>query len=112
VSSGTTTLAERKAAALARVRAAVGALCESLAAFAPTLQGRYWLFGSAARGTLRPGSDVDLLLDFLGDGATRLAWDRAEAECRHLGLIPDIMPIAACDPAFLAHVLPTARALG
>ncbi len=109
---GIGTLAERKAAALARAQAAVTQLSESLAAFAPTLQGRYWLFGSALRGTLRAGSDVDLLLDFPDVSATRLAWDRAETECRRLGLTPDIMPIAACDPAFLAHVMPTARPLG
>lgn len=105
------TLAERKAVQVAAKAAAVAALCRALQGRAGELGGRYLLYGSAARGELRPGSDVDLLLDFLDGEATAAAWAFAEDECARLGLDCDIRPVALCGPRFLDHVLPEARSL-
>jgi predicted nucleotidyltransferase len=58
------TLAEREAAATERKRQAMCGLRPALAAYARSHGGRFLLFGSAARGTLRRDSDVDILTDF------------------------------------------------
>ncbi len=58
------TLPERKAAEAARRRAAVEAVLPELEAYARAHGGRFLLYGSAARGTMKHNSDVDLLLDF------------------------------------------------
>jgi predicted nucleotidyltransferase len=58
------TLSERKAAEAARRRDAVSALVPVLAEYARTHGGRFLLFGSAARGTMKYHSDVDILMDF------------------------------------------------
>ncbi len=105
------TLAERKIAAVAAKAAAVDELLRLLENRAWETGGRYILYGSAARGELRPDSDVDLLLDFSGNDATALAWSFAEDECARLGLDCDIRPIAMCDQRFLDHVMPGARSL-
>ena len=57
------TLAERKAAAAGKA-AALDLLRPALAEAARRLGGRCLLYGSAARGALWHGSDIDLLLDF------------------------------------------------
>jgi len=105
------TLAERKAAKVAAKAAAVDELLHTLERRAREIGGRYLLYGSAARGELRPDSDVDLLLDSPGSDATAAAWDFAEDECARLGLDCDIRPIAMCKPRFLGHVLPESRSL-
>ncbi len=106
------TLAERKAAGAAGKAAAVEALRPRLTASARALGGRFLLYGSAARGTMRWDSDVDLLLDFPDDDAASRAWNAAEAVCRDLGLVGDIRPVGLCGTAFLEHVLPRAVVLG
>lgn len=106
------TIPERKAALLAARTGAVEALLPRLAAEGRELGGRYILFGSAARGTMRPHSDVDLLLDFADWDTTTAAWTFAEENCAALDLPYDIRPLAWCDERFLAHVLPTATVLG
>ncbi len=105
------TLAERKTAKVAAKAAAVDELLRTLEHQAREIGGRYLLYGSAARGELRPDSDVDLLLDFPDGNATAAAWDFAEDECARLGLDCDIRPVAMCGLRFLAHVLPEARSL-
>ena len=72
------------------------------------LGGRFLLYGSATRGGLRHGSDIDLLLDFPGHDATTAAWDAAERACAGLDLACDIRPLAWCGARFLHHVLPGA----
>ena len=104
-------LSERRAAKLAWLETAVAALQRALVDRAQKLGGRYVLFGSAARGTMRPDSDVDLLLDFPSEAATKAAWDFAERECARLNLECDARPLTWCDDAFLAHVLPMAKSL-
>ena len=61
------TLSEIKAAEAARRREAVTALKVDLAAYARTHGGRFLLFGSAARGTMRYDSDVDILVEIAKD---------------------------------------------
>ena len=58
------TLTERKAAEAERRRLAVAELRVVLTGYARAHGGRFLLFGSAARGTMRYDSDVDILLDF------------------------------------------------
>jgi predicted nucleotidyltransferase len=97
------TLSERKAAEMARRRMAVEALLPQLAAYGRAHGGRFLLYGSAARGTIKYDSDVDLLLDFPDDGLSE-AWNFAETACWDRGLEPDLMPYRWCKQAFLDHV--------
>ena len=102
---GIVTLRERKVAEAARRSMAVAALRSVLAAYANEHGGRFLLYGSAARGTMKHDSDVDLLLDFPASIAAE-AWNHAETECWDLGLEPDLMPYDWCSKAFLDHVAP------
>lgn len=102
------TLTDRKAAAVAAKVAALDQLRPALRDHAQRLGGRFLLYGSAARGELRHSSDIDLLLDFPGDAATKAAWDAAEQACAGLDLDCDIRPLRWCGARFLQHVLPGA----
>ena len=105
------TLAERKAAVVERKRQAVTALRPVLVAYARAHGGRFLLFGSAARGTLRRDSDVDILTDF-SEPETAAAWNFAERACWDRGLNPDVMPKAWCKADFLAHIEPDIEVIG
>jgi predicted nucleotidyltransferase len=102
---GIVTLPERKAAEAERRRLAVEALRGVLAGYAREHGGRFWLYGSAARGTMRYNSDVDLLVDFPRE-ALDDAWVFAEDACRDLRLEPDITPYAWCRGRFLERIAP------
>ena len=104
------TLRERKARALAERRAALARLETRLAAAAAQHGGCYRLFGSAARGGMRPDSDVDLLADF-PRCSIAAAIAAAEDACEELGLPYDIVDQTHCSAAFLQHVLPDARVI-
>ena len=104
------TLPERKAAEAARRRAAVAALLPALLAYARAHGGRFLLFGSAARGTVKYDSDVDLLLDFPAE-ALDGAWGFAETACWDRGLEPDVLPYGGCKQAFLDHIAPDLKVL-
>jgi predicted nucleotidyltransferase len=104
------TLSERKAAEAARRRDAVAALVPVLAEYARTHGGRFLLFGSAARGTMRYHSDVDILMDFPAE-ALDAAWKFAETACWDRKLEPDLLPYRWCKPAFLDHVSRDLRVL-
>jgi predicted nucleotidyltransferase len=104
------TLAERKAAEAQRRRQAVAGLRVVLTAYARAHGGGFLLYGSAARGDMRAGSDVDILADFPRD-ATDDAWVFAEDACRTLGLTPDIRPVSWCGRSFLDHILPELEVL-
>lgn len=105
------TLTERKAAEVARRAGAVEALVPVLTAYAKAHGGRYLLFGSAARGTMKYDSDVDILLDFPED-AFGDAWNFAETACWDRNLKPDLLPYRWCKQPFLDHVTPDFRVLG
>lgn len=97
------TLKERKAAEAERRRRAVDELRPALAAYTRTHGGRFLLFGSAARGTMREHSDVDILTDFPED-ETPAAWNFAERACWDRGLDPDVMSKAWCKADFFTHI--------
>ncbi|MGE0222410.1 MAG: nucleotidyltransferase family protein [Acetobacteraceae bacterium] len=105
------TLSEREMAEADRRTRAAAELCCVLTDYARAHGGRFLLFGSAARGTMRYHSDVDILVDFqreaLDDAcgfAERACWDRK--------LDPDIMPYAWCTEAFLKHIAPEVQVMG
>jgi predicted nucleotidyltransferase len=105
------TLAERKAAAVERKCQAVAALRAALADYARGHGGRFLLFGSAARGTIRRDSDVDILTDF-SERETAAAWNFAERACWDRDLDPDVMPKAWCKADFLSHIEPDIQVIG
>ena len=104
------TLKERKARILAHRKAALAQLEVRLAATAAQHGGCYRLYGSAARGAMRPDSDVDLLADFPGHSISA-AIRAAEDACEELGLACDIVDRAWCSETFLQRVLPGAKVL-
>ncbi len=71
------------------------------------------LFGSAARGTLRPGSDVDLLVVFeQGALVTLFTLVDLQTELSELlGRCVDLVPKGGLKPALKAEVLAEARIL-
>jgi len=83
-------LKERRADTVARMQAAVAQLKPALAAYGREHGGRFILFGSAARREMRPGSDVDILVDFPAGPHTEAA-RFAEDACWRLGLTPDLL---------------------
>ena len=104
------TLKERKARVQAQRKAALAQLEVRLAATAAQHGGCYRLYGSAARGAMRPDSDVDLLADFPGHSISA-AIRAAEDACEELGLACDIIDQAWCSETFLQRVLPGAKVL-
>jgi predicted nucleotidyltransferase len=96
-------LTEIKDAERDRKRTAVAQLREELATYATAHGGRFILYGSAARDTMRHDSDVDILTDFPPD-ALDDAWVFAEEACWRLRLTPDIRPRAWCSRRFLDHI--------
>ena len=104
------TLPERKAAEAARRRQAVEELRVVLTGSARAHGGRFLLFGSAARGTMRYDSDVDILVDFPPD-ALDDAWAFAERACWERRLDPDITPYGSCKGAFRERVTPELQVL-
>lgn len=104
------TLDERKARALSARKAALAQLEARLASAAAQYCGRYRLFGSVARGAMRPDSDVDLLADFPGHTVSA-AIRAAEDACEELGLPCDIIDQSWCRTEFLQRVLPGAKVI-
>lgn len=105
------TLRERRARALERRRGAQRRLESRLLAQSRRLRGRYRVFGSAARGDMRPESDVDLLADFPQD-TVKAAIRAAEDACEELGLAHDVLDQSTCPAEFLHYVLPESRSIG
>ncbi len=97
------TVSERKAAERARRMAAVAALRARLAAYAAAQGGRFLLYGSAARGTMRHDSDVDVLVDFPPE-AKAAAWEFVEDLGRELRVPVDVNYADWCSAGFLAHI--------
>lgn len=83
------TLRERHGRKLAAYHDGVEALKPLLAAYAREHDGRFILFGSAARGTPHDQSDVDILIDFPLP-LENAAWTFAEDACVRLDLRPHI----------------------
>ena len=102
------TIKDRKRREAERRAGAVEAICVELAAFAREQGGRFVLYGSAAKGTMRYDSDIDLVIDVPSDVEAK-AWRLAERLAAGLGLEADIQPLTWCDPGFVLKILPGAR---
>ena len=107
----TTPLQDRKSVEAARMEAAVAELTPVLAAYAREHGGRFILFGSAARREMRPGSDVDIIVDFSVEEELP-AWLFVEAECINRGLPPDIHLRAWRADKFVARAEQEGQILG
>ncbi len=104
------TLAQRKEARVAEIRAGLERLREELAEYGAANGGQFWIYGSAVTGRLRFDSDIDVLADF-DDSRVNDAVDFAEAACVRLRLKPDVRPKSWCSEAFLARIIPQALVL-
>ena len=102
------TIEDRKRQEAERRSSAVEAICAELSDFARTRGGRFLLYGSAARGTMRHDSDIDLLVDVPADVEAD-AWRLAERLATKFGLEYDIQPLKWCTPAFVSKILHGAR---
>jgi predicted nucleotidyltransferase len=97
------TWAERDRRRLAAHKASVAAVRAALAHFAKTNGGRFVLFGSVARGEDRPGSDVDVMVDF-PEAIQRQAALFAEEACSGHGLRADVWPKVYVGDALMARI--------
>jgi len=77
----------------------------------PDLQVRYgvralWLFGSYARGTARPHSDLDILVEFDERPLTLIQFVALEQELSdRLGVKVDLVEKKALKPLIRSHIL-------
>jgi predicted nucleotidyltransferase len=84
---------------------AAGLIRDALAFYGRALGGRYWLYGSAARGAITHRSDIDLLIDFPPD-KRREAYNYAERVCAEFAMEAHLMPLDWCADDFLDHIRP------
>jgi predicted nucleotidyltransferase len=99
------TLKERKERAVRQRREAAEAVIADLKRYAREHGGRYFLFGSVARGEVRRTSDIDIIVDFHSSdepSAVRFA----EESCSRHGIGSDIHPLRFLSEKFLARVTP------
>jgi predicted nucleotidyltransferase len=111
VADDVVTVAERRRRRVGEMSAALEGLRRTLADDARARGGRYLLFGSAARGTMSPDSDVDILVD-MPAAEEDAAWRFAEDACINAGLVPDVRPARLCSPRLRAAVEAYAETLG
>jgi predicted nucleotidyltransferase len=104
------TLDERKRARVQEIRAGFARLREALSQYAQEKGGRFYIYGSAARGTFHFESDIDILTDF-PEAETSAALTFVEETASELRLKADVQPKAWCASAFLDRVLPSAKIL-
>lgn len=69
------------------------------------------VFGSAARGELQPGSDIDLLVEFLPEAGIGLfeLWELSDELERVLGRRVDLVPKGALKKAIRSAILAESR---
>ena len=92
-----------KEAAITKAALGIVALKKDLGQYATEHGGTFLIFGSAARGGMRFGSDVDILVDF-PPSAEPAAWRFAEDACYKHGLVPDVRPKSLCADRFINHI--------
>src|ERR1700722_8977343 len=99
------TLAERKRARVAEIRAGIDELRKKLTEYGRAHGGKFFMFGSAVNGGLHYDSDVDILVEF-DDVRVAAALDFPETECARPQLIADVQPKAWCKKEFIARIAP------
>ena len=92
-----------KEAAITKAALGIVALKKDLGHYATQHGGVFLIYGSAARGDMRFGSDVDILVDF-PSSAEPAAWRFAEDACYRHGLVPDVRPKSLCADRFINHI--------
>jgi len=102
------TLDDRKRRAVDGMSSALEQLCLDLKTYARAHGGRFILFGSAATGSLRFSSDIDLIVEFPIDEESS-AWRYAEDACWKRKLTPDVRPLRFLKDEFVKHIMKTAR---
>jgi predicted nucleotidyltransferase len=98
------TLKQRKDREAARRMRAVQEACIQLRDFAQAQGGRFIIYGSAACGTMRYDSDLDILID-VPETARIAAWDLVEQLATQYTLPTDIDEFRFTSPEFRAHFL-------
>jgi predicted nucleotidyltransferase len=98
------TVAERKARSAARRRDAIAAVIDDLRAYAAGSGGRFIVFGSAAKGTVRGTSDLDVIVDFPPQGREE-AFRHLEESCSRHAVPCDLQFMPRADSAFLQRIL-------
>lgn len=81
-----------------------------LAPYAAAKGGRFLVFGSAAKGRITHGSDIDVLIDFPPEVEPE-AWQFVEEACRRHGLSGDIHSVGTTKREFIDRVSPDAVVL-
>ena len=92
-----------KEVAVSKAAAGIADLKIDLGQYASEHGGNFLIYGSAARGEMRFGSDVDILVDFPAS-AEPAAWRFAEDACYKLGLVPDVRPKSLCADRFIGCI--------
>ena len=101
--SAVVTVSERKARETLRLRKAAESIIAELPRHAAANHGRYLVFGSVATGTIRPGSDFDVLVDF-PEETERAAIDAVETLCADHGIHADVHSTRTSGPGFLKRI--------
>ena len=96
-----------KEAAVSKAAAGIAHLKIDLGQYATEHGCAFLIYGSAALGDMRFGSDADILVDF-SPSAEPAAWRFAEDACFKLGLVPDVRPKSLCADRFINHISPGA----
>jgi predicted nucleotidyltransferase len=82
-----------------------------LSRFAVAHGGRFFVFGSAAKGTIGFASDIDVLVDFPAHAEAR-ALSFAESVCRKHNLVGDLHAKSTTKREFIDRITSYARVLG
>jgi predicted nucleotidyltransferase len=101
-----TTLTERKTREARRRAEAARAIVERLRAYvqSPGRGGRFIVFGSAAAGTIRHGSDFDVIVDFPPAGEAEV-WRTVENACAEWNLPADILSTSTTAERFVKKIM-------
>ena len=104
MADGIVTLKERHRRRMERMAAAIVAIDAALTAYAREHGGRFIRYGSTAKGQMHAQSDVDILADFVPEGAG-CATTFAEEICSAHGMPADARSILYASPRLLERAL-------
>lgn len=97
------TISARKEMQVSRMRSAMERVERLLSAYARKHGGRFVVFGSVARDTVRHDSDLDLLIDFPPE-IERRARSYAESVCAEHGIRPDLVLLPDASPRLMERI--------